>query len=101
MKKIILVALLLAGVVYSSGACAFPSFDELTEGSHVLDTGITTAVKTKLFAAGLKNIHVTTQNRVVILSGTVNDKRHAMLAEKIAEDIGKVRNIVNNIEITD
>lgn len=101
MNKIILIMFLFAGVCYSSYACAFPSFDQLTEGSSVLDTGITTAVKAKLFAAGLKNIHVTTQNRVVILSGTVNDKKYAMLAEKIAEDVGKVRSVVNNIEISD
>lgn len=66
------------------------------------DTGITTAVKTKLLAdpasSGLK-IHVDTTNGVVTLTGTVSTDDEKARAEAVTKETSGVSSVVNSLTV--
>jgi hyperosmotically inducible periplasmic protein len=67
------------------------------------DTDITAKVKYGLHendATSGSEIHVTTVNGVVVLSGQVQKKHQAMEAVKVAKSTEGVREVVNQIEVS-
>jgi hyperosmotically inducible protein len=66
------------------------------------DTGITTAVKTKLLAdpasSGLA-IHVDTANGIVTLTGTVSTAAEKARAEDLAKNTSGVNSVVNSLTV--
>ena len=71
-------------------------------GSYVDDSYLTTAVKTKLLGdTGLKSfdIHVSTSNQVVMLSGTLPTDALKTQATTVAKSVDGVKDVVNDIEV--
>jgi hyperosmotically inducible protein len=66
------------------------------------DTGITTAVKTKLLADPASSslaIHVDTANGIVTLTGTVSTAAEKARAEDLAKDTSGVNSVVNSLTV--
>ena len=81
-------------------ACQSMTGDTL--GEHIDDTGITTAVKSKLAAEKISTvtrIDVDTNRGVVALNGTVKTVDERLRAEQIARQVKGVRDVVNNLRI--
>ena len=75
---------------------------ERTSGQAVDDTTITTKVKAGLADADLGTaaaINVDTYNGVVLLTGFVDSKETAKLAEKLASDEAHVNKVINGIYV--
>ncbi|MGH8281559.1 MAG: BON domain-containing protein [Gammaproteobacteria bacterium] len=73
-----------------------------TVGSFADDSYLTSTVKTKLLGdTGLKafNIHVTTKNQVVTLSGTLPNTALRDEAVHVAKSVGGVRDVIDNIQV--
>jgi len=106
MKKIIFAALVLvlincipcyAARIFNDG----PTISELFDGSYVVDSYITGRVKSAfLLDNDLKNydLSVTTENRVVLISGIVKSEIEYKLAEELASNIEGVKSVINKID---
>lgn len=73
-----------------------------TVGSYADDSYLTSVVKTKLLGdTGLKSfhIHVTTQNQVVTLSGTLPNSALRDEAVQVAKTVGGVKGVIDDIQI--
>jgi hyperosmotically inducible periplasmic protein len=73
-----------------------------TLGENIDDTGITTAVKSKLAAEKISTvtrIDVDTNRGVVALNGTVKTADDRLRAEQLARQVKGVRDVVNNLRI--
>ena len=73
-----------------------------TLGENIDDTGITTAVKSKLAAEKISTvtrIDVDTNRGVVALNGTVKTVADKTRAEELARQVKGVRDVVNNLRI--
>ncbi len=73
-----------------------------TVGEHIDDTNITTVVKTKLAqekGVTVTQIHVSTVQRTVYLTGTVPSEALKDRAGAIARGVDGVRGIVNNLKV--
>lgn len=98
LRSIFIAALvLIAAPAYDS---TIASAQSRTVGEVIDDTSITTEVKARLTAdrpANLTQIGVSSRNRVVTLTGTVDSLERASRAAQIAAAVGGVRGVVNNI----
>ena len=71
-------------------------------GRNVDDASITTAVKTKLateHVSSLSRIDVDTDNGVVYLNGVVPTSAEKSQAARVADSVGGVRKVVNNLQV--
>jgi hyperosmotically inducible protein len=96
--------LLIAGVFAVAGAgCASDQpMPGKTAGAFVDDSYLTSAVKTKLLGdTGLKafDIHVTTKDQVVTLTGTLPTAALRDEAITVAKSVGGVRDVVSELEV--
>jgi hypothetical protein len=85
--------------VVAASAPAAPA-QSRTVGQVIDDASITTEIKAKLTAerlANLTQIGVTTRNRIVTLTGTVDSLERQAQAAQIAGSVKGVRGVVNNI----
>lgn len=85
--------------VYAEEIVAYPT---LLEQSVVKDSAITASVKAKLVAdarTSALNIEVTTENKVVVLSGVVASQQEKDAAKEIALSVKGVRSVVNKLEV--
>lgn len=85
--------------VYADGSSVQPM---LVEQSMVKDSAITAAVKAKLVAdsrTSALGIEVTTENKVVMLSGVVASQQEKDAAKEIALSVKGVRSVVNKLEV--
>ena len=81
------------------GACAFALF---AAGCAQTDTGITSAVKSKLVADDLvkaRQINVDTRDKVVTLTGQVNTSEEESRALQIARGTDGVLDVIDQIDI--
>jgi osmotically-inducible protein OsmY len=91
--------LLLAAVLFAGGCTAMTGE---TAGQYVDDSTITASVKSKLAAdkvGTLTRIDVDTTNRVVSLNGIVQTPEDRARAERLAKEVGGVRDVKNNLQI--
>jgi hyperosmotically inducible periplasmic protein len=94
------ISLLLLAVVLLAGGCT--SMTGQTAGQYVDDSTITATVKSKLAAdkvGTLTRIDVDTTNRVVSLNGIVQTPDDKARAERLAKEVGGVRDVKNNLQI--
>jgi osmotically-inducible protein OsmY len=94
------IALLLLASVLVFGGCT--SMTGQTAGQYVDDSTITASVKSKLAAdklGTLTRIDVDTTNRVVSLTGIVPSSEDRARAERLAKEVGGVREVKNNLQI--
>ena len=73
-----------------------------TLGENIDDTTITTTVKAKLAAekgSTLTRVGVDTTRGVVQLTGVVQSAAERDLAERVARNVGGVKNVINNLQI--
>ena len=71
-------------------------------GNYMDDSYLTSAIKTKLLGdSGLKSfhVHVSTENRVVTLSGVLPSDALRDKAVKIAKSVDGVVKVVSNLEV--
>jgi hyperosmotically inducible protein len=91
---------LLLGIVILFSACRTNESPE----QQVNDLEITTQVKSKLASdlglSTVPNISVNSTNGVVTLSGQVDGAATKAKAEAIAKALPKVRQVINNIQVT-
>ncbi len=95
-KSLIVAAVLAASVLGAQMAYAESA------GAYVDDATITAKLKAKLLAnEKLKalDIHVTTNQGVVDLTGTVDSSVQKADAERLAKDVDGVKDIKNDIEV--
>jgi osmotically-inducible protein OsmY len=91
--------LLLAAMLFTVGCT---SMTGETAGQYVDDSTITATVKSKLAAdkvGTLTRIDVDTTNRVVSLNGIVQTPEDRARAERLAKEVGGVRDVKNNLQI--
>jgi osmotically-inducible protein OsmY len=91
--------LLLAAVLFAGGCTAMTGE---TAGQYVDDSTITASVKSKLAAdkvGTLTRIDVDTTNRVVSLNGIVQTPEDRSRAERLAKEVGGVKDVKNNLQI--
>lgn len=91
--------LALAALLIVSGCTAMTG---QTAGENVDDATITATVKSKLVAdkaANLTRIDVDTTNKVVSLNGVVETPEQKARAQKLASEVGGVRDVKNNLQI--
>ena len=91
--------LALAALLMVSGCTAMTG---QTAGENVDDATITATVKSKLVAdkaANLTRIDVDTTNRVVSLNGVVETPEQKARAQKLASEVGGVRDVKNNLQV--
>ncbi|HEX5339971.1 MAG TPA: BON domain-containing protein [Gammaproteobacteria bacterium] len=103
------ICILLAAIVGTFailGGCASQQADKPMPGQQagnlLDDSYLTTAVKTKLLGdISLKsfNVHVTTRNRVVTLSGTLPSDALRDEAVRVAKSVDGVVNVVSELEV--
>ena len=93
-------ATMLLGIVIFCSACRTNESPE----QQVNDLEITTQVKSKLASdmglSTVPNISVNSTNGVVTLSGQVDGAPAKAKAEAIAKAVPKVRQVINNIQVT-
>jgi osmotically-inducible protein OsmY len=103
MRKLqrVVVVMLYAAVLSVFAGCASPPQNEST-GEYINDAGITTKVKTALFAESeLKGmpVSVETYRGVVQLSGFVNAEDDIRRAGEIASGVTGVKSVINNLAV--
>lgn len=95
----LLAAMLAGGIAGCSSNRPMPA---QRAGAFVDDSYLTTAVKTKLLGdEGLKSfdIHVTTKDQVVVLSGTLPTSALRDQAVSVAKSVNGVRDVVSDIDV--
>lgn len=73
-------------------------------GANVDDAGITATVKSKLIGekmANLTRVDVDTNNGIVYLNGVVPTEADKQRAEQLANEAGEVREVVNNLQVSE
>ena len=73
-----------------------------TAGQYVDDSTITASVKAKLAQdklGTLTRVDVDTTNRVVTLNGIVQSPEDRSRAERLAQEVGGVREVKNNLQV--
>ena len=73
-----------------------------TAGQYVDDSTITASVKAKLAQdklGTLTRVDVDTTNRVVTLTGVVQSPEDRTRAERLAQEVGGVREVKNNLQV--
>jgi len=98
-----LVAVAIVAMI-SSGCSqtASPAGESRTAGSAIRDAAITASVKIALaFEPGVAatEINVDTDGGVVTLRGEVGTEAERQLAVKVAEDVGNVTEVVNELKV--
>ena len=91
----------LAGITIVTAGCSVAR-NQQTVGSYVDDTGITTAVKSKMAedkSVAATAISVETLNGTVQLSGFAKSQTEKNTAETIARNTKNVRDVRNNIVV--
>ncbi|MGA2411606.1 MAG: BON domain-containing protein [Candidatus Binataceae bacterium] len=86
----------------AQGSDASPNGSSSSFTNALKDTDITAKVKYALHennATSGSDIHVTTDNGVVTLTGQVQKKHEAMVAAKLARTTAGVREVVNQLEV--
>ena len=98
--------LLIVGTLTILGGCASHQADKPMAGQQagnlLDDSYLTTAVKTQLLGdISLKSfdVHVTTRNRVVTLSGTLPSAALRDEAVRVANSVGGVVKVISEIEV--
>jgi hyperosmotically inducible protein len=72
------------------------------EGDYLSDAGITAEVKAMIFnETGIKalNVNVTTENRVVHLTGTVKSRAEMAKVVEAARRVERVRSVRNELKV--
>jgi osmotically-inducible protein OsmY len=73
-----------------------------TAGQNLDDTNITAAVKAKLAQdklSTLTRIDVDTTGGVVALNGTVESAEQRARAQRLAQEVGGVKRVINNLQV--
>lgn len=106
MSRIFSVSLLslftVLSVVATSACSSNKPMAGATVGSYADDSYLTSVVKAKLLGdTGLKafHIHVTTKDQVVTLTGTLPNAALRDEAVHVANSVGGVKSVVDNIQI--
>jgi hyperosmotically inducible periplasmic protein len=99
----LLVALAIIGMIsWGCSHTASPTEEPRTAGSAIRDAAITASVKIALaFEPGVAatEINVDTDGGVVTLRGEVGTEAERQLAVKVAEDVGNVTEVVNELTV--
>ena len=101
-KKSILSWLVVASVLTFLPAAFAENPPPESSGQYIDDSAITAKIKARFVDDDViksSQIHVTTSNGVVELSGLVDTRIQKDRAEKIAETTAGVRDVKNNIEV--
>jgi hyperosmotically inducible protein len=102
MRKTAQILIFSAGLALSLSVVGLQSANAESAGAYVDDATITTKLKAKLLAdEKLKalDIHITTTNGVVDMTGTVDSSVQKADAERIAKDTDGVKDIRNEIQV--
>jgi osmotically-inducible protein OsmY len=97
-----MLAVVAVAALLGLAGCATDSDKKEGDGNFLNDSGITAEVKTMIFnQTGFRtfNVNVTTENRVVHLTGTVKSREEMTKVVEAARRVGGVRSVKNDLKI--
>jgi len=95
-------AALIAAALLAVAGCATEGEKQSTAGAYIDDAAITTKVKTAIFnepSLKLFDIGVTTEAKVVYLSGSVKSRAEMAKAVEVARKVQGVKSVKNELKI--
>lgn len=95
-------AVLVAAALLAAAGCATEGEKQSTAGAYIDDAAITTKVKTAIFnepSLKLFDIGVTTEDKVVHLSGSVKTRAEMAKALEVARKVQGVKSVKNELKI--